>query len=59
MMAMYNLPKVELLTQVKDYSSLKLFYLRSAGGHSGFLCQILCKCDLPGEGSPDRDCRCC
>ena len=49
---------MELLTQVKDYSSLKLFDLRSESGHSGLLYQILYKCDLPGEGSPDKGCRC-
>jgi len=45
---------VKLHTQVKDYSSLKLFDLRSESGHSGLLYQILYKCDLPGEGSPDK-----
>ena len=45
-----------LLTQVKDYSSLKLFDLRSRIGHLFY--QILLKCDLPVEGSPDVDCRC-
>jgi len=48
---------VKLHTQVKDYSSLKLFDLRSESGHSGLLYQILYKCDLPGEGSPDKECR--
>ena len=48
---------MELFTQVKVYSSLKLFDLRSKNGH--LLYQILFKCDLPGEGSPDKDCRCC
>ena len=48
---------MELFTQVKAYSSLKLFDLRSENGH--LLYQMLFKCDLPGEGSPDKDCRCC
>ena len=30
---------------------MKLFYLPSENGH--LLYQILFKCDLPGEGSPD------
>ena len=50
---------MELLTQVKDFSSLMLFDLRSESGHSGLLYQILYKGDLPGEGSPDKGCRCC
>ena len=41
---------MELLTQVKAYSSLKLFDIRSKIGH--LLYQILFKCDLPDEGSP-------
>ena len=48
---------MELFTQVKVYSSLKLFDLRSKSGH--YLYRILLKCDLQGEGSPDKDCRCC
>jgi len=47
---------VELLTQLKDYSSLKLFDLRSKNGH--LLYQILFKCDLPGGGGPGMDCPC-
>ena len=35
---------------------LKLFDLRFKKGH--LLYQILFKCDLPDEGSPDMDCRC-
>ena len=41
---------MELLTRVKDYSSLKLFDLRSKNGHLSY--QILFKCDLPGDGIP-------
>ena len=48
---------MELFTQVKAYSSLKLFDLRSENEHS--LYQILFKCDLPGEVGPDKDCRFC
>ena len=44
---------MELFTQVKSYSSLKLFDLHSKIGH--LLYQILFKCDLPGEGIPDKD----
>ena len=47
---------MELLTQVKAYSSLKLFDLRSENNH--LLYQIVFKCDFLGEGSPDKDCRC-
>ena len=43
---------MELFTQVKSYSSLKLFDIRSKNGD--LLYQILFKCDLPGEGSPAR-----
>ena len=48
---------MELLTQVKAYSFVKLFDLRSENGH--MLYQILLKCDLPGEASPDNSCRSC
>ena len=47
---------MELLTQVKAYSSLKLFDLRSKIGR--LLYQILFKSDLPVESSPDINCRC-
>ena len=47
---------MELFTQVKAYFSLKLFELGSENSH---LYQILFKCDLPGEFSPDKDGRCC
>ena len=57
MMAMKNLAKAELLTQVKAHSFFKLFDLRCENDH--LLCQILFKCDLPGESSPDKNCRCC
>ena len=59
MMALKNLAKAELLTQVKAHSfSIYLIYVVSVlNGH--LLYQILFKCDLPGEGSPDMDCRCC
>ena len=56
MMAMLNLAKMDLFMQVKSYSSLKLFDLRSKNGH--LLYQNLCNCDLPGEGIPDKDYSC-
>ena len=37
-------------------NSLRLFDLRSENGH--LLYQILFKCDLQGERSPEKDCRC-
>ena len=46
---------MELLNQVKVFSSLKLFDLRCENGN--LLYQILCKCDLPGDGIPDKDFR--
>ena len=48
---------MELFAHVIAYSSFKLFDLRSENGH--LLYQILFKCDLQSEGSPDKDCRCC
>ena len=44
---------MELLTQIIAHTSLKLFDLRSENGHLSY--QILFKCDLPVEGSPDKD----
>ena len=48
--------KVLKITRAAD-EFLKLFDLRCENGHLFY--QILFKCDLPGEGSPDKDCRCC
>ena len=42
---------MQLFMQVKSYSSLKLFDLRSKNGH-------LFNCDLPGEGIPDKEYSC-
>ena len=44
---------MELFTQLKSYSSLELFDIRSKNGR--LLYQILFKCDLPGDGVPDKD----
>ena len=44
-------------TVYTSYSSVKLFDLPSENGH--LLYQILFKCDLPAEGSPDKDFRFC
>ena len=47
---------MQLFMQVKAYSSLKLFDLRAKNGH--LLYQNLFNCDLPGEGSPEKDYSC-
>ena len=56
MMAMLNLAKMDLSMQVKSYSSLNLFDLRSKNGH--LLYQNLFNCDLPGESIPVKDYSC-